>query len=49
MKFKITIDKSNKNPYDLSKISYKCVKCGGKQIPPTIYEMNGYTKYCKCK
>jgi len=48
MAFKPVINTKNKNPYDLSRISYRCEKCGGKKVPPSPYEMSGYEKYCYC-
>ena len=48
MAFRPVIDKKNRNPYDLSKVSYRCNVCGGKKKPASVYEMSGYEKYCYC-
>lgn len=48
MSFKRVIDNKNKNPYDLSKISYRCEVCSGKKRPASIYEMSVYERYCYC-
>lgn len=48
MGFKRVKDENNKTPYDLSKYSWECEKCGGKPLPKSKYERTGFVKYCRC-